>query len=176
MEERRRRPGGGRAPPSPIRIGVGGRPAFLLPLFSFLPLLLQLGKGGILLPVGLGLPLGRAIERAGPPLLHSFIYGGGGHPIDTQVDCLAMCGAPSTDFHLGHIVVVLRRSPASVTSSSPSPCRRADETLPRPQLDQEFEGCHRAKRVQITEVSCVRYLIRLRRIYFSKHYCPCFGL
>jgi hypothetical protein len=37
-----------------------------------------------------------------------------GHPIDTQVDFLAVCGAPSIDFHLGHIVVVLRRSPASV--------------------------------------------------------------
>ena len=72
-----------------------------------------------------------------------------------------MCGAPSTDFHLGHIVVVLRRSPASVTSSSPSPRRRADETLPRPQLDLEFEGRHRAERVQIAEVP----LIRLQRIY-----------
>src|SRR3954469_22730164 len=61
--------------------------------------------------------------------------------------------------HLGHIVIVLRRSPAPVTSSSPSPHHRADRTLPRPQLDQEFEGRHRAVRVQITEVTCVRYLI-----------------
>ena len=66
---------------------------------------------------------------------------------------------PSTDFHLGHIVIVLRRSPASVTSSSLSTRRRADETLPRPQLDLEFEGRHRAERVQIAEVPCVRYLI-----------------
>ena len=33
-----------------------------------------------------------------PPLLHSFIYGGRGHPMDTQVDLrdrsLAVCGAP----------------------------------------------------------------------------------
>ena len=60
-------------------------------------LLLQLGKGGILLPVGVGLPLGRAIEREGPPLLHSFIYGGRGHPKDTTIDpldLLAMCSAP----------------------------------------------------------------------------------
>ena len=84
---------------------------------------------------------------------------GTGHPIDTQVDCLSVCGAPSTEFHLGHIVVVLRRSPPSVTSSSPSSRRRADETLPRPPLDQENEGRHRAERVQIAEVPCVWYLI-----------------
>ena len=43
-------------------------------------------------------------------------YGVGGHPIDTidLLDLLAMCGAPSTIIHLGHIVAVLRRSPASV--------------------------------------------------------------
>ena len=38
--------------------------------------------------------------------------------MDTQVDLrdrsLAVCGAPSTIFHLGHIVAVLRRSPATV--------------------------------------------------------------
>ena len=61
--------------------------------------------------------------------------------------------------HLGHIIVVLRRSPAPVTSSSPSPRRRADGTLPQPQLDLEFEGRHRPERVQIAEVPCVRYLI-----------------
>ena len=66
---------------------------------------------------------------------------------------------PSTDFHLSHIVVVLRQSPASATSSSPSPRRRADKTLPRPQLDLEFDGRHRAERVQIAEVSYVCYLI-----------------
>ena len=81
----------------------------------------------------------------------------------TQVDCLVVCGAPSIDFHLGHIVAVLRRSPAPVASSSPSPRRRADESLPWPQLDQEYKGRHRAERVQITEVPCVRYLDRLDR-------------
>ena len=70
---------------------------------------------------------------------------------------LAVCGAPSTETHLSHIVVVLRRSRAPVTSSSPSPRRRADGTLPRPQLDQDIEGRHQAERVQITEVPCVRY-------------------
>src|SRR3954469_23805305 len=50
-----------------------------------------------------------------------------------------------------------------VTSSSSSPHRCANETLPRPQLDQEFEGRHRAERVQIAEVSYVQYLDRLDR-------------
>ena len=54
----------------------------------------------------------------------------------------------------GHIYVVLRRSPARITSLSPSPRRRADETLSRPQLDQEFEG-----RVQNSKVSYVRSLV-----------------
>ena len=79
--------------------------------------------------------------------------------MNTQVDLLAVCGAPFTVTHLGHIVVVLRRSPASATSSSPSPHCRADETLPRPQLDLEFEGHHQAECVQIVEVLCIRYLI-----------------
>ena len=70
---------------------------------------------------------------------------------------------PSTDFHLGHIVALLRRSPAPVASSPPSPRRRADGTLPRPQLDQEFEGRHRAKRVLNAEVPYVQYLDRLDR-------------
>ena len=68
---------------------------------------------------------------------------------------------PSTVTHLGHIVVVLRRSPAPVTSSSPSARRRVDGTLPRPQLDQELEGRHRAERVQIAEVLCGQYLDQL---------------
>ena len=51
---------------------------------------------------------------------------------------------------------VLRRSPTLVTSSSPSPRRRADGTLPHPQLDQELEGRHRAERVLNTEVPYVR--------------------
>ena len=75
-----------------------------------------------------------------------------GHPKGTPRFVLAVCGAPSTVTHLGHIVVVLRQSPVPVTSSSPSPRRRADGTLPRPQLDQEIEGRHRAERVLNTEV------------------------
>ena len=68
---------------------------------------------------------------------------------------------PSIVTHLGHIIVVLRRSPVPVTSSSPSPRRHADGTLPRPQLDQELKGRHRAERVLNMEVPYVRYLDRL---------------
>ena len=92
-----------------------------------------------------------------------FIYVGGGTPKGTQKFLLAVCGAPSTVTHLGHIVVVLRRSPAPVTSSSLSPGRRTDGTLPRPQLDQELEGRHHAERVLNTEVPCIRYLDWLDR-------------
>ena len=49
--------------------------------------------------------------------------------------------------HLGHIVVVLRRSPAPVTSSSPSPRRRADGTLPRHFAGSESGDRHRVERV-----------------------------
>src|SRR3990170_383911 len=70
-----------------------------------------------------------------------------------------MCGAPSTIFHLGHIVAVLRRSPASVATSSPSSRRRADGTLPQSSAGSEFEGRHRVERVLNSEVPRVRYLI-----------------
>ena len=59
---------------------------------------------------------------------------------------------PSAVYHLDHIVVVLRQSPVPVTSSSPSPRRHAEGTLPRPQLDQELEGRHRAERALNAEV------------------------
>ena len=73
---------------------------------------------------------------------------------------------PSTIIHLGHIVAVLRRSPALVTSSTSSPRRRADETLPQPSAGSEFEGRHRAERVLNSEVPCVRYLIgRIVKMY-----------
>ena len=75
-----------------------------------------------------------------------------GHPIDTQVDFLAVCGAPLHSYTPRSYRRVLRRSPALVTSSSPSPRRHADGTLPRPQLDQEYEGRHRIERVLNTEV------------------------
>ena len=105
--------------------------------------------------------MGAPYETTGPLPLLLYIRGQG-RPIDTQVDQLIFLPCtvpPSTIIHLGHIVIVLRRSPAPVASSSPSSCRSADETLPRPQLDQEYEGRRRAERVQIAEVPCVRYLI-----------------
>ena len=66
---------------------------------------------------------------------------------------------PSTIFHLGHIVATLRRSPASVASSSSSSHHRADGTLPRSSAGSEFVGRHRAERVLNSQVPCVRYLI-----------------
>ena len=62
--------GGGAPKPNPN--WVGDRPPFLPPLSPFLPFLVQLGKGGILLPVGVGLPMGRAI--GGGTLEQSYSY------------------------------------------------------------------------------------------------------
>ena len=53
---------------------------------------------------------------------------------------LAVCGAPSTVYSSGHSVVVLRRSPEWITSSTPSPRRRADETLPRHFAGSRVQG------------------------------------
>ena len=120
MEERRG--GQGRAArPSPlVRIGQGeggGAPLSFLPSTSSpLPLLVQHGKkGGVLLPVGVGLLLARLSPwPAEPPLAP--LYTGAGAPLNTQliIDLLAVCGAPSTIVHLDNTVAVLRRSPASV--------------------------------------------------------------
>ena len=146
------------SPSSPNWTRRGRLPPFLP--FSLLlpPSPTPTRKGGSPTPGGSRTPPGA--PPPWPAALPLILYiRGQGAPQDTQVDCLAVCGAPSTDFHLGHIVVVLRRSPASVTSSSPSPRRRADGTLPRPQLDQEYEGRRRAERVLNTEVPYVPYLI-----------------
>ena len=74
------------APPKPNPDWEGGRSPF-----PSLPLSLPSSptptrEGGNPTPGRSRTPLERAIERAGPPLLHSFIYGGGRDPIDTQVD------------------------------------------------------------------------------------------
>ena len=70
---------------------------------------------------------------------------------------------PSTIIHLGHIVAVLRRSPAPVASSSPRHAVVLTKLSLDTLLDREFMGRHRAERVQIVEVPCVRYLDQLDR-------------
>ena len=70
-----------------------------------------------------------------------------------------MCGAPSIVYASGHIHVVLRRSPARITSPSPSPRRHADGTLPRHFAGSRVEGRHRVERVQNSEVPYIRCLI-----------------
>ena len=95
---------------------------------------------GVLLGVGLG---GRR-PMGGLPLVGFGLYGGvapraassplpplyteEGHPLETHNCPEAVCGAPNSVFHLGHIFGELRRSPAGITSPSPSPRRRADGT------------------------------------------------
>ena len=110
-------PKGGRTPPHGlVRIGLGrgGAPFLLSP--SPFPSPIPTRKGGVLLPVGVGLPpwCASSIGRPPPPLL-LYIWGQGGTP-ETQliIDLLAVCGAPSTILHLDNIVAELRRSPASV--------------------------------------------------------------
>ena len=68
---------------------------------------------------------------------------------------------PATIFHLDHIVVVLRRSPTTVEHQDRHHAVVLTELIPDTLLDQEYRGRHRAERVQIVEVSCVRYLDRL---------------
>ena len=79
----------GRTPPlGLVRIGLGRGGASFLPSPSPFPSSTPTRKGGILLPVGVGLPpWARLLPLAGPLLL-PFIYGGGGHPIDTTIDIL----------------------------------------------------------------------------------------
>ena len=88
-----------------------------------------------------------------------FIYRGGGHPKGTSIVLLAVCGAPSIVYSSGHSIIVLRQSLARITSRSPSPRRRADETLRRSSAGLEIAGRHRIERVLNSEVPCVRYLI-----------------
>ena len=70
---------------------------------------------------------------------------------------------PSTIFHLGHIVVVLRRSPASVEHHHRHHAVVLMELSLGPLLDQELKGRHHAERVLNTEVPYVQYLDRLDR-------------
>src|SRR6266566_2690443 len=96
--------------------GLGGA----TPLFPSPSSPLPSPLGGLLLGVGLASSSSLLyIRRRGTPWRHNC-------PI-------AVCGAPISVFHLGHIFGELRRSPAGITSPSPSPRRRADGThlLPR---------------------------------------------
>ena len=74
------------SPSSPNWTRKGGRRPLSFPLSPSLPfpLLLQLGKEGVLLPVGVGLPPWRALLLGRPPLPPcSFIYEGRG-TLETQ--------------------------------------------------------------------------------------------
>ena len=95
---REKREGGRRWPrtppfPSPNRTREGGRP---LPSFSFsLPFSYSNKERRSPTPGGSRTPpLARLLRPAASSPPGSFIYGGRGHPIDTQVDLLAVCGAP----------------------------------------------------------------------------------
>ena len=70
----------------------------------------------------------------------SFIYGGRGHPIDTQVDLRIVpqpCAVPpSTIFHLGHIVAEFRRSPMSVEHHHRHHAVVLTELIPEALLDR----------------------------------------
>ena len=88
MEERRGGQGWAARPSPLVRIGQGEGGGAPLPSLSPLSpsrILFQLGKGGILLLVGVGLLLARPPPgRPHPPLI-LYIWGQGA-PLDTQVD------------------------------------------------------------------------------------------
>ena len=78
--EERKGKGGGRAPLAQSELGGGPAPLFLPSLLPFLLSYSYYLEGGNPTPGGSRTPLGRAIEGRPSPLLHSFIYGGGGTP------------------------------------------------------------------------------------------------
>ena len=89
--------GRGRPPQAQSELGGGPAPLSFPPPSSSVALPLQTRKGGVLLPVGVGLPPWAHLLPLAGPLLPSFIYGGEGHPIDTTIDLLdlfVVCGAP----------------------------------------------------------------------------------
>ena len=91
------RGGTGGAPPKPNPNWEGDRPplSFLPPSSSF-PLLLLIGKRGVLLPVGVGLPPWARHPPWLAPSSTPLYTGAGGTPQTQQliIDLLAVCGAP----------------------------------------------------------------------------------
>ena len=83
LVEEERRPRGSRAPLPPkseLDKEGGGAPPFLSPSLLPSPLLVQQGREGVLLPVGVGLLLARLLLAGRTSPLCSFIYGAGRHP------------------------------------------------------------------------------------------------
>ena len=78
-----------RAPPPQVRIeqGGGGAPPFLSPSLLPSPLLVQQGREGVLLPVGVGLLLARLL-LAGRTSPLAPLYTGAGGTLDTTIDRL----------------------------------------------------------------------------------------
>ena len=88
MEERRGGQGWAALPSPLVRIGQGEGAGAPLPSLSSFPssrILFQLGKGGILLPEGVGLLLARPILAGRTPPLILYIRRQGA-PLETQVD------------------------------------------------------------------------------------------
>ena len=93
----RKAPKGGRTPPHGlVRIGLGRGGTPFRPSPSPFPSPTPTRKGGVILPVGVGLPPWRALLLGRPPLrLLLYIQGQGGTSRQQLIiDLLAVCGAP----------------------------------------------------------------------------------
>ena len=137
------------APQGLVRIGLEGGAAPPPSLSSLLPFLDSYSyylEGGNPTPGGSTTPPWRAFSWPAAPSPLILYIRGQGAPLDTTtidpLDLLAVCCAPSTIIHLDNIVAVLRRSPASVASSTQSSHHRADGTLRQSSAGSEFVGRH----------------------------------
>ena len=89
--EEERGPGLGRVPLPLVRIGQGeggGAPLSFLSPSSFPLLLIQQGREGVLLPMGVGLLLMRILLAGRTSPLAPLYTGAGGHPRETTIDRL----------------------------------------------------------------------------------------
>ena len=123
--------------------GGGGTPLSLSLSSSFLFPSGKKGKGGGANPTRSGVLVGLPpMARPSWPAASSSppLYMGAGAPHSTSTVLLAVCDAPLHSLLLGHNVIMLRRSPARITSPSPSPHRCAEETLPRPSAGSIVRG------------------------------------